>query len=524
MRIFASPEFLSSVMVPLGIAGKNAEPVRADDYSVRYLERGRLCLCRGEGTDGVAVEISDEEKWLLDIWQDVFETECRPTGIRCSGGEEAFSYFPLTGAPEGSEELKADGGAAAETAERWRTSGIRCADIFLMIPARLRGAAPESRPCRLGERLSDALADVCRGEFSGDYPSELSRTVLGRVDIEIDVDGETCRLRAFSELVTHGSTGFSVIELGVPCCGVCGTALLNSWTGDAAAIISDGKRMSAAEYASSLGADACGTRRGIVFSYSPLSEETLLNALVSEYKPMGKIVGSYFKNLALDDLAQYDTADAYASQMTFVEIIRAFEPDIMKRIEYQAIEIFFIELLLMQDAGVSSVYARLLAEEKIQREGGYDVKASKKTFEDINFDMSQIQRFSDYGSFRYPTVRVSAERIAKAFGIDRVFERYERNREMLDYMLSVNIQREERRDDAFKNGLLLVLTLLSGLGPIDALVNDIAGRPIGHSYSIASAAAFGVLALYFVLRAIRKGMRIHAKKGVLRAGEHGRDA
>lgn len=523
MHLLVTPEYEKSVMEPLGITPASVSERSADGFSAAYLTRGRIVLESGDGFPGCVCEITPEDKWLLDMRQDVFETECRPTGLKAADGGEIFSYFDLSGAKT-SAAPETDGGETARIRAHMENNGIKYADIFLMIPGKLRPGAPATQPCRLCDKLNAALTKTCKEEFSGGYADELERRACGTAELEFDYDGEVCRQRVFSSIVTHRGTGFSVVEIGVPCGDVCGTMLLYSYTSGELRVLCGDKRMSVGEYAVSLGLELFGSKRSLVFSYSELSEEMLLNALVNEYAPMGKIIGDHFLACARGNLAQYDTAKAAASSVTFVEQIYNFESDIMKRLEYQAIEIFFIELLLMQDAGVSNVYSRLLAEEKIQRDGNYDINESKRVFENINFDMSQIQRFSDYDSFRFPTVRVSAERIAKAFGIDRMFEKYERNRELLDYMLDVNAKHEERHDNMLKNGLLLVLTLLSGMDVINNLMSDYMGYVTPHSYYISSAAVLCGVALYFIITAIRKGRRIHAKKRAVFGGKNGKDA
>lgn len=71
-----------------------------------------------------------------------------------------------------------------------------------------------------------------------------------------------------------------------------------------------------------------------------------------------------------------------------------------------------------------------------------------------------------------------------------------------------------------KNGLLLVLTLMSGVDVINSLLLDYS-EAAPYSYYFLQTCSRGV-ALYFIVTAVRKGRRLHAKESCSRRKKPGK--
>lgn len=234
-------------------------------------------------------------------------------------------------------------------------------------------------------------------------------------------------------------------------------------------LLYEGKEYSIKEFLNSLYIRAYGKKRSMVFSYGEVTEEELVNALANEELPMGKIQGDLKEKIVCENIAQYDTAEVYVSEETMFEKCQTFNVFGNKRLEYDAIEIFFVELILFQDAAIDKVYQDLEKEREKQKTC-CDIEDAIARYEEINFDMSQAIRFADYSQFNFPTVRKSAQNVAKCFGIEQVFEKYERNKSLLESLIQANKRKRQEQQDNIKNRFLFLLSTVAAVGTLGEIV------------------------------------------------------
>ena len=187
--------------------------------------------------------------------------------------------------------------------------------------------------------------------------------------------------------------------------------------------------------------------------------------MANEEFPMGKIRGILKEKVKCENIAQYDTADVYVSEETMFEKCLTFNVFGNKRLEYDAIEIFFVELILFQDAAIDKVYQDLEKEREKQKNCN-QIEESIARYEEINFDMSQAIRFADYSQFNFPTVRKSAQNVANCFGIEQVFEKYERNKILLESLINANKRKRQEQQDNIKNRFLFLLSTAAAVGTL----------------------------------------------------------
>ena len=187
----------------------------------------------------------------------------------------------------------------------------------------------------------------------------------------------------------------------------------------------------------------------------------------------------------------------YVSQETMFEKCKSYSVFGDDRISYHAIEIFFVELIMFQDASIDKIYIDLKRESEIQKEFK-SIKESAERYEKISFDMSQAISFADYEQFNFPTVRESAKNVAKCFGIDHVFEKYEMNKDLLNSMILTNKRKIQQDQDNIKNKFLLLLSALTVIGMLGEIIYVIFENPKEGilSYIIALLLVLLVFVLY----------------------------
>lgn len=258
-----------------------------------------------------------------------------------------------------------------------------------------------------------------------------------------------------------------------------------------------------------------GKKRSMVFVYNNAGKEELVNALANEETPMGKIGGDLLKKVETENIAQYDTAEVYVSHETMLE--KCSQMNLMwdERLAYQAIELFFVELILFQDAAVDKVYQDLNRQGEMQREYK-DIQAATEKYEQLSFDMAQAIRFGDYEQFNFPTVRESAKKVAQSFGLDYIYEKYETNKELLGAMISANQRRMQERQDTVKNQFLLLLSALATIGTLGEILYVIYEDRIGGimCYSLSLLIVIGMYGLYVLINRVAGWISKHiSEKG-----------
>lgn len=384
------------------------------------------------------------------------------------------------------------------------------ADVHLLIPGYIKGDLSDSSESFFGKQLNECISKSNEAEYNSDFLKDCARYALGKV--EIIVENEACQ-NAVLTVMKHKPTNLCIVDIFVPAILANTHWMLCHYCCDDLKIRFNGMEDSIANICKTFGVEKFGSQRSLVFSYSKVEEESLLCLLVNEQHPMGKIVGTHFKNIISKNLAQYDTAKVYASEVTMIEMTENVENDLLLRIQSQGVELFFVEMLLMQDASVSRMNHLVKREIDLERACPFRKNSDNIIYELLD-ETSYMFCFMDYKQFYFPTVRVSATKVAKAFGIDDIYRRYEQNKALLENMINSHNAMISKKENQIKNSLLFILTFLSGISTISSTIDLIAERSLGaFSYYIASALMFAGISIYWIVsKFIRWGTNRARKK------------
>lgn len=470
------------------------EPCGAEAPAFELLPNGRFYVrsdAEGAAVPAVRIEADETTLWAFDAWEAVLFAN------RDVLDGEAQSYFAAHGMGQLPENMHC---CQPMRSER----DIPCSDVYLLIPGRVKKEAhiPQAEHL-IGARFNEQMANTVDSECKNEYIKRLERSCLGTVELfGLPIDDEDDEPRflhaAIANLVIHRDTRLCVLELIVPHCTVGSNYLMNVFRADKLRIRYNGELLDEPDFAARAGMSCCGEKRSMVFAYGELTDEQIVGALANEYKPMGKIGGVYAEKVAHEDLAQYDTARVYVSRATMIECCPPTMRCFRERLAYQTIEIFFVELILLNDAAVESIYEELQTLEEDLLHGR--AKDAPQRLEHINGNMSQALRFADFDQFRFPTVRESSRRVAEAFGIDAIFSRYADNKAILAGMVEAEQRRVEKRENAIKNRFLFFITALSMIKAVSEALDMLKIEALeGYSYFVA---AVVVLVLYGLYRLI----------------------
>ncbi|MDD6154995.1 MAG: hypothetical protein PUB39_05540 [Eubacteriales bacterium] len=236
-----------------------------------------------------------------------------------------------------------------------------------------------------------------------------------------------------------------------------------------------GKKYTDEEVMAGLGITPCGTKRSMVFIPDPVDDEQIIRVLANESIPMGRIGGD-FQAMLYNNIAQYDTARVYISSATMIECCSPLIARLMTGdpVAYQCSELFFVEILMLQDAGSMHIHQRIMDLMNRQSRDA-DLDLSDKELEELNYELIMMSSFSNFSQFHFPTVRLSAQKISEAFGIQDIRGRLNTNKAILEEIIETDDARSQAEQEKIRNRFLGWLTVLSSVSAIMDLFSGLTG-------------------------------------------------
>lgn len=335
-------------------------------------------------------------------------------------------------------------------------------DIHLLIPLQIQVSRQTSSSyvdsCILGNHFVEQL-DICnRTEFSNPYVRNLLRHPLGDGSVTVtNHDGEKVDADCFATISIHEPTRLAVIDVVLSNLKNDAERFVDFFRSKLLKVDFGNGPMSLDQWLFSMGLFQIGDHRTIVFSKDNLDLETRIKFLVSECEPMGKLIGEDFIQKANNNIAQYDIAQAYVSDTTLLEISSDFKVEIKDRLSVQAIEVFFVELLLLQDAAICRINKSI--DDLMEKERTFSGNSSYDLISIVT-DLSKVTKFFDPRNFLYPTVRASFVRIADSFGIPRQLELMNENKAVLEQLISLNSSKVQSKENDIINVILVILAAI----------------------------------------------------------------
>ena len=393
-------------------------------------------------------------------------------------------------------------------------------DLYLMIPGKLskQKGAWERLPTIHSSVFNTFQKDIDKvvaEEYHSDFARSLERKCLAQVELEILKAEEVCyRQGALVGIVKH-DTDFCILEIIIQNCAIGGNKILNYYCGDLLQIRHMGRSYTLDAFCQLLQIRRFGRKRSMVFAFGDVPEQEIVNALANEETPMGTIGGDFLRKVQTDNIAQYDTAQVYVSHETMFEKCKDMDIDGDCRLSYNGIEMFFVELILFQDAAIDKVYVDLHAESQRQHQHA-DPYQGMERLEQFSFDMEKAIRFSDYDQFNFPSVRKSAMKVSERFGVRYIYEKYETNKQLLSSMIATNKRRIQEKQDKVKNHFLLLLSAMAAVGTLGEILYVIHEDHFygAMSYAVALGVIAGMFGIYKLVEWIAKKVysRIMKKK------------
>ena len=335
-------------------------------------------------------------------------------------------------------------------------------DIHLLVPCQCsdisRFQFHETKD-EYGQLFIENLDKCNNTDFSSSYVRNLRRHCLGVKRICVtDAQGEELAFPCFGIISIHEQTNLAVVDIVVP--GVTKEAhrIVEFFRSKHLMVGGENESQLVDGWLSrDYGLTTVGEHRCIVFSGGRLSESEKINFLAAECEPMGSITGSDFLSMSSNNIAQYNTAEAYVSEVTLLEISNNYKPNLSDRLAEQAIEVFFLKLILLQDAAICSV--NLLIENAINDENERRKNTDMELLRLVT-ELSKATKFFDPRNFYYPTVRASFVRIADRFGLPAQIKLMSENKSLLEQLIEINSIQSQKKENEIINLILIILAVI----------------------------------------------------------------
>lgn len=505
MKLLCDKKANDDVLERLGIKCTIENRIKLQGYKCIHHDNLLFYVEESEGADEefLIVDMTDEDVWELDKFQNTIglcKKLIRVEDKRIVETEKTdlYTYFRRI------DKTVLENCTDIDSIRQYKNKNLQLSvcDLYLLIPGKISkkedawDEIPEMQSSFF-EIFRNNIDRCVAEEYNSEFVQNVERKCIGEVILQIgdSTDGLIYKQKALAGIVKH-ETGFCIIEIIIPNCSIGGNKLLSDYCGGKLNVEYQGEQYDISSLFKKLQIRCFGKRRSIAFVYNDAGKEEIINALANEETPMGKIGGYLLRKVEMENIAQYDTAEVYVSHETMLEKCKTMNLIGDERLAYHAIEIFFVELILFQDAAVDKVYQDLNQEENRQQDYK-GVQAAIEKYEQLSFDMAKAIRFGDYEQFIFPTVRESAKSVAQSFGVDTIFEKYKINKELLEAMINANTRRMQEQQDNVKNKFLLLLSSLATVETFGGILYAIYEDSMGvFFYGIASLVVISVYGLY----------------------------
>jgi hypothetical protein len=335
-------------------------------------------------------------------------------------------------------------------------------DLHLLVPCRLSEDRVISDSAETKSEIEHfmKMLNVCNNsEFTNRYVRNLDRRSLGKHKVHvIDINGRHCSYPCFAIVSIHSNTRLAVVDIVVPEIKAGADRIVDFFRSKQLTIgDSSDNRLIDQWLLENYGLHTVGDHRSLVFSGTKLSDVEKVNLLAAESEPMGLIMSEDFHEMSTKNIAQYDTAEAYVSEITLLEINKEYKPELCDRLSEQAIEVFFIILLLLQDAAICNV--EMMIENAISDECEYNGNSNTE-LHTLVVEMSKATRFFNPRNFYYPTVRLSSVKIAEKFGLPKQKKLMTENKLLLEQLIELNSMYVQAKENDIINVILIILAVI----------------------------------------------------------------
>ena len=514
----------------LGISTECVIDYTIKGYSKAYLVSGKAVLVKDPTaeTNGKILAASDQTIWAVDQWKELPIIDREIIKVKHNGSVlDVYIYTTKSNSfliKDGYVDLRKGMDNYLSLRKGNSSSYI---DLHMLIPCSISQESSLTKQnynnsSLLGSMLFEKINYSINNEFKGDFIKKEKRGLIGKYyfiynygvgaeyQFEKQHEVKTVSQACIVSYSIHQPTNLAVIDIFMPSVLASPQELMSFFCYQKFELSDGNNSIGFEKWLESFGLEVHGTRRNVVFSSAPMEATELLNSLASESTPMGNIIGESFIEASKNNIAQYDTAEVFLSENTFIEIFDDYRIDLSERIDYQCVELFFLELILFQDAAISRVCDHINDRIDFEKQN----LSSKREFSDLDdlvFESAYAIRFWDIDQFLFPTVRISAKKIAECFGLSRQMEKYNQSMEILEKLISIRDSKIDETESKLLNSLVLLLTIVQVLPSFFEVVRAIISSSVTANDIVSVLVSCGTSAAILVIYVIIKKIKINKR-------------
>lgn len=532
----ATGELLNNeIRARLGINAECVIDYTIKGYSNAYLISGKTVLIKDSKaeTSGVILSVSDKTIWAIDQWKELPIIDREIIKVKHNASIlDVFIYSTKSNAfliDDNCVDFQKSMDNYLSLRNENSSSYI---DLHMLIPCSISQESSLTKQnyndsSLLGSMLYEKINYSINNEFKGGFVKKEKRGLVGKYYFIYNYGAEaeylfekqheekTVSQACIVSYSIHEPTNLAVIDIFMPSVLASPQELMDFFCYQKFKLSDGNNSIEFEKWLESFGLEVHGTKRNVVFSSAPMEKTELLNSLASESTPMGNIIGQSFIEASKNNIAQYDTAEVFLSENTFVEIFNDFRIDLSERIDYQCVELFFLELILFQDAAISRVCDHINYRIDFEKQNS-STKREFSDLDDLVFESAYAIRFWDIDQFFFPTVRISAQKIAECFGLSRQMEKYNQSMEILEKLISIRDSKIDETESKLLNSLVLLLTIVQVLPSFFEIVRAIISSSVTVndivSVFVSCGTSAAILGIYVIIKKIKINKRFRMNK------------
>lgn len=360
-------------------------------------------------------------------------------------------------------------------------------DLFLFMPCDLTNFEEniiKKNITKEGTFLINEIEKDNQNDLKNNYIKALERIEIG--NHEFDFENREFKEEGIIYLTKHSKTNLGIFSIYLPKIKNKPNEILDSFIANRFKI----NNIPINEWADMNNIGLLGTSRCLAFSYTQLEEKEKVSILACDAAE-DRLKGKEFIEAANEDVAQYNGADVFCSENVILEIQKEMIQNINKRIEIEAWEIFFMELLILQDAAISRVCNKILNE--FDKKDNNPLNATNTDILDsLSSELSESILFLDFNNFIYPTTRISVEKFAHKFRIDKLIDKYNTYKDLLESLIMIRKNKIEDLETNNMNILLLILTLTQVIPVLSSLFDMFINKDLTINNVLSFISSLGV--------------------------------
>jgi gamma-glutamylcyclotransferase (GGCT)/AIG2-like uncharacterized protein YtfP len=390
-------------------------------------------------------------------------------------------------------------------------------DAYLLLPCTTvdRSILRQGEPSEFETNFIEFIRDVSHSEFSGNFEKQIERRSYPQIEIAAYScdDSRILGIEKASIIVSEfNNTGFSVVHVIIPAVSVPLIYLLDQASSGRIRVRELGNEefIPIDDYLATLGIVISGTVRTALFMRERPTDDDFVSALLCEAESHAEITGRKLLEGIRENIAQYSSAEIFASDICVLEIPRCSDLLYENRLKSQLLTLFILEIIQLQEAALKKVsrdvYA-MIASKKYESD-----TVALEEIEKVTETYSAAMLLWDINNFKYRTAQALADAFSEKFRMNRRFEDFFKFKSLIEQLTSVHSNRIHIMEGNVLNAVLLILAFIQ----IVPILNNIyqlifVGRVTLTDILTAMTSVFSCFLIWLTFRFINRGSRSRGK-------------